>query len=326
MRLMPLCFLVFAIGQAQAQPAPSAGLTSASLTTSGLANDRLVASIFAGSFADIDMERSDVRFLSLFENYLRAYGRRCDAYLPANKVEIMQTVCARQETRIDKYGSRIGTGNCAEYRTEGTGIYADPVLYKAQEQSGNEVGPDAIRQVFRTMAGPNPLGTALSTVGATQSIASDMTTLVRVNACNSPGLKRFQENLMLFAFGKQPIRLPGGPVTSSAPSAPASAVSSKDQNLARLVQDLVLDQSRTWVMNRYVVGSVSNVVVSARDAQGRPAKVNASYLYNGQSRGSVTISFSGGLPECLYFFDFPSMCRAPSRQVVDAYANGAYRQ
>jgi hypothetical protein len=173
------------------------------------------------------------------------------------------------------------------------------------------------------MAGPNPLGSALSTVGATQSIASDMTTLVRANACNSPALKRFQENLMLFALGKRPVRLPGSPALSTTP---ASVAPAKDQNLTRLVQDLVLDQSRTWVMNRLVSGSVSNLVVSAQDAQGLPAKLNASYLYNGQSRGSVTITFSGGLPECMYFFDFPSMCRTPSRRVVDAYASGAYRQ
>jgi hypothetical protein len=175
------------------------------------------------------------------------------------------------------------------------------------------------------MSGKNPLGTAMSTLGATQSITSDMSTLVQVNACNSPGLKRFQENLMLFALGKQPIRLSGGPATAPAASAASPEVLSKDQNLTRLVQDLVLDQSRTWVMNRFVNGSVSNVAVSSRDAQGRPAKVTGSYLFNGNNRGSVTISFSGGLPECIYFFDFPSMCRTPNRRIVEAYGNGAYR-
>ena len=329
MRVGTACLLICVIHQAQAQrgaphPPVGNGLTRASLSTNGIANEPLVTSVYAGNFADIGMERSDVRFLSLYDGYLRAYGRRCDAYLPAKKVEIMESVCAREDTKIDRFGTRIGTGTCAEYRTQGTGIYADPVLYAAKEQSSNEVGPDAIRQVFQTMAGKNPLGTALSTLGATQSIASDMSTLVRVNACDSPGLKRFQENLMFFALGKQPIRLPGAGAVPASPR-PSPENLSKEQNLTRLVEDLVLDQSRSWLMNRFVSGSVSNVVVSSRDAQGGPAKVTASYLYNGQNRGSLTISFSSGLPECMYFFDFPSMCRAPNRRIVEAYGNGAYR-
>jgi len=319
MRVMTVCFLTFAIHQAQAQP------TRPSLSTTGLANETLLKSIYAGNFAEVGMERSDVRFISLYDSYLKAYGRRCDAYLPAKKVEIMETVCAQEQTKVDRFGTRVGTGSCMAYRTQGTGIYADPVLYGAKEQSDNEVGPDAIRHVFQTMAGKNPLGTALNTLGATQSIGNDMSTLVRVNACDSPGLKRFQENLMLFALGKPPIRLPG------AAEAPASTRSSPEnlsgeQNFTRLVEDLVLDQSRTWVMNRFVSGSVSNVVVSSRDGQGRPLKLTASYLFNRQNRGSVTISFSNGLPECLYFSDFPSMCRAPNRRIVEGYGSGAYRK
>lgn len=330
MRVRTVYLLIFAIGQAQAQQVTShapagAGLTRSSLSTSGLADERLVTSIYTGNFADVGMERSDVRFLSLYDSYLRAYGRRCDAYLPAGKVEIMETVCVRESTKIDRYGSRIGTGTCAEYRVQGTGIFADPVLYGAKENSANEVVPDAIRQVFQTMAGKNPLGTALSTLGATQSIASDMSALVRVNSCDSPGLKRFQENLMLFALGKHAVALPESGAVPASPR-PSPEALSQEQNLTRLVEDLVLDQSRSWVMNRFVRGSVSSVAISSRDAQGRPAKVTASYLFNGQNRGSVTVSFSSGLPECIYFFDFPSMCRTPNRRIVEAYGNGAYKQ
>ena len=331
MRLLPVCFLIFAVHQAQPQqgnqPNPSSsGLTRASLTTSGLTHEKLLTNLFIGDFVNIGLERSDVLFMSLYQNYLIAYGRRCDAYLPSNKVEIKQNVCAREDSKVDRYGNRIGAGTCAEYRSEGTGIYADPTLYAAKEQSGDEVGVDAIRQAFRSMAGKNPLGAALNTLGATQTIATDMSALVRVNACNSPGLKRFQDNLMLFALGKQPIRLPGATGAAPAPSRPSPEILSKNQNFTKLVEDLVLDQSRTWVMNRFVNGSVSNVVVSSRDAQGHPAKVTGSYLFNGQRRGSVTISFSGGLPECVYFFDFPTTCRTPNRRLVEAYGNAAYRQ
>jgi len=331
MRALPVCFLIFAVHQVSGQQGTpqqptGTGLTRTSFTATGLANEKLLTNFFIGDFVNIDMERSDVLFMSLYQSYLIAYGRRCDAYLPSNKVEIKQNVCAREDVKVDRYGNRVGAGTCAEYRLEGTGIYADPVLYAAKEQSGDEVGVDAIRQAFRTMSGKNPLGAALNTLGATQTMAKDMSTLVRVNACNSPGLKRFQENLMLFALGKQPIRISGGSGAVPAPARPSPEMLSKNQNFTKLMEDLVLDQSKTWIMNRLVNGSVSNVVVSSRDAEGRPAKVTGSYLFNGQRRGSVTISFSSGLPECMYFFDFPSTCRTPNRRVVEAYANGAYRQ
>ena len=324
MRLLPVCFAIFAVHQAQAQQ--GGGLTRASLSASGLAHEKLVTNLYLGDFVNIELDRSDVLFLTLYHDYLRAYGSRCDAYLPSNKVEIKESVCARENYTVDRYGTKVGTSTCAEYRLVGTGIYADPTLYATKEQLGNEAGIDTIRGVFRTMAGKNPLGAALNTLGATQTMASDMSTLVRVNACNSPGLKRFQENLMLFALGKQPIRLSGGGSAVLAGNRPSPDSLSKNQNLTKLLADLVLEQSRTWVMNRFVSGSVSNVVVSSRDSDGRPSKVTGSYLYNGQSRGSVTISFSDGLPECMYFFDFPTTCRTPNRRVVEAYANGAYRQ
>ena len=39
--------------------------------------------------------------------------------------------------------------------------------------------------------------------------------------------------------------------------------------------------------------------------------------------GSST-NASDGLPECLYFFDFPNTCRTASRTIVSKYAEGAY--
>ena len=38
-----------------------------------------------------------------------------------------------------------------------------------------------------------------------------MDALVCLNACNGPGLRRFQENLVFFSKGKQAILLPGSP-------------------------------------------------------------------------------------------------------------------
>ena len=76
--------------------------------------------------------------MALFRQYLEAYGRQCDAFLPANKVELTRTVCAREQYSVNRFGERVGTSSCVEYRTEGIGIYADPTLNAAISKLGND--------------------------------------------------------------------------------------------------------------------------------------------------------------------------------------------
>ncbi len=57
MRLLPVCFLIFAVHQAQAQQGspqhPSgAGLTRASFTANGLANEKLLTNFYGGYLLD----------------------------------------------------------------------------------------------------------------------------------------------------------------------------------------------------------------------------------------------------------------------------------
>jgi len=329
MRPALLCLVLFAALQGHAQQGGSqqtagAGLTRTSFSVSGLANEKLLTNLYIGDFMEIDLKRSDILFAALYNEYMKSYGRHCAAYLPRNKVELKETYCEQEAYNVDRYGNKTLASNCLVYSTRGTGIYADPTVYAAKEQLDAATGPETIQDVFRTMAGPNPLGSALSALGATEAMTSDMDALLRVNACPSPSLKRFQENMMLFALGKQPIILPGAApsVTSRAqPSAPGTFT---DQNYTRLLDDLISEQSRTWALNRYVPGSTSNVTVSSRDAAGRPSKIVGSYLFNGQSRGSVTVDFSDGVPGCMYFFDSPSACKTPGRGIVAAYSSGGY--
>ena len=231
MRLVLVCFVLFVALQGLAQQGSSqqnaGGLTSASFSVSGLHNEALLTNLYIGNFKGIDFDRTNVLFEGLFSDYLRAYGRHCDAYLPKNKVEIKETYCAQQEYDYDRYGNRGGAKGCLSYGTRGTGIYADPTLVAAKDQLDSVAGPEMIHQAFNTMAGKNGDGMssllgALKTLGASQTITSDMDSLVGMNACPSPGLKRFQENLMLFALGKQPIVLPG--VAPPVPSRPQPAL------------------------------------------------------------------------------------------------------
>src|SRR5262249_2064837 len=192
-------------------------------SASGLRNEALLTNLYIGNFRGIDFDRTNVLFAGLFSDYLRAYGSHCDAYLPKNKVEIKETYCQQQEYDYDRFGNQGGAKGCLSYGTRGTGIYADPTLYAAKDQLDSVAGPAMIQQAFDTVAGKNRDGMssllgALKTLGASQTITSDMDALVGMNGCPSPGLKRFQDNLMLFALAKQPIVLPG--VAPTVPSRP----------------------------------------------------------------------------------------------------------
>jgi hypothetical protein len=231
MRLVLVCFVLFVALRGLAQQGGSqqdaGGLTSASFSASGLHNEALLTNLYIGNFKGIDFDRTNVLFEGLFNDYLRAYGRHCDAYLPKNKVEIKETYCQQQEYEYDGYGNRGAAKGCLSYGTRGTGIYADPTLYAAKDSLDSVAGPEMIHQAFNTMAGKNGDGMsvlfgAFKALGASQTITSDMDALVGMNACPSPGLKRFQENLMLFALGKPPIVLPG--VAPPMPSRPQPAL------------------------------------------------------------------------------------------------------
>jgi len=322
--------LVVASGIWAQQPAAkspeksNAPLTRSSFSDSGLQNEKILTDFFIGDFAGIPFDRHNLSFVAMFQDYLEAYGRKCDAYLPPNKVELMHTVCAVPETRIDRFGSRIETGSCVVYRTEGMGIYADPTVYAAKSKVTDEAGPGMINDVFQTMKQKNPLQAALTTLNETMHMTDDMNRLLGLNACVSPGLKRFQENIVLFSMGKQAIALPGVALSVTPRPQLTPGVPFKDQNYTKLLEDLIQDQSRNWFLNRFVSGSTSNVVISSRDSAGRPTQIVGKYLFNGRSQGSVTLSFSDGAPECLYFFDLPTSCKNASRTIAAAYANGGY--
>ncbi|HKJ41603.1 MAG TPA: hypothetical protein VKA27_05880, partial [Sunxiuqinia sp.] len=99
------------------------------------------------------------------------------------------------------------------------------------------------------------------------------------------------------------------------------------QDFSRLIDDLVTNQAKTWMFNRYISGSISNIAILSKDNQGRPAIIKADYHYsgfNGNSKGWVKILFNNGLPEGIYFFDFPNNRKKPSSSVVASYAQGDY--
>jgi len=97
---------------------------------------------------------------------------------------------------------------------------------------------------------------------------------------------------------------------------------SKPQNYSKLIDDLIYENSAKWIFNKYLSGGVSNLVIKM-DSKGLPEHITANYNYS--KVATVKLTFKEGLPECLYFHDFPNRCEAPSRKIIFSYSKGAYK-
>jgi hypothetical protein len=74
-------------------------------------------------------------------------------------------------------------------------------LYAAKAQLDDEQAANLVKDLLGSKNLMSSAKDALQLVG-------DMDALVRLNACDGAGLRRFQENVVLFSKGKQPILLP----------------------------------------------------------------------------------------------------------------------
>ena len=313
-------------------PVTETVLTQASFVTSGLTHEQALKTLYLGNFDQLSFNRDDTVFVALFQKYLETYAQQCSNALPSNKVEMVRQECDASQYPVNKYGSKVGPSTCTHYTDVGTGLYADPDLYAAKTKLDAIVDSNALHNAFSAMAQGqrerNPMAAAGGILGEIQTSTSDMNALLKLNACTNPGLQRFQQNMMLFALGKQGLHLSSRAGTSlnAAKSAVSPSPATNNQNYTRLLEDLVANQSKTWLFNKYVSGSVTSVSVLVRDAAGRPSKLAGRYLFNGRSQGSVTVEFDDGLPQCMYFFDLPNSCRTPDRRIVSAFANGSYQK
>ena len=171
---------------------------------------------------------------------------------------------------------------------------------------------------------PNALGNSVDLLHKAKGLRNDLSLIFKLNRCNSEGVKRFEENLMLFAYNEPSIRMKG---TSKYAAVKKSGGPSGSQDFQSLIDDLVANQAITWAFNRYQAGSISGVTMQSTDSNGRPAEIKANYQYqgfSGTSNGWVKITFANGLPDCIYFFDFPNNCKTPGSSIVAAYAQGDY--
>lgn len=291
--------------------------------TDGLYNAEFFDYIFRGHFEHIELTREDMHFMLIFEEYLRTFGRQCPDNLPEDKVEIMKWVCVKEQVTTNGYGVEVSRV-CIEWKQVGTGLYARPDLYQAKNEVENIQNANAFRTTMEIISDPNAMGNSVDMIHKTKGLNKDMASFFLLNACNSPGVRRFEENLKRFAQNKPSIRMEGA---SKYAAMKESGGPTGTQNLNKLCDDLVANQAKTWGFNRYQAGSISGVTILSTDAKGRPLAIKANYKYSGfgsSANGWTKITFKNGLPDCIYFFDFPNNCKTPGSSIVASYAKGDY--
>jgi len=279
--------------------------------------------IFRGHFENIKMTREDMDFIMIFEQYLRTYGKYCDQYLPADKVEIMDLKCAEEMVEKNLYGDVLSR-TCTRWVWVGSNLFARPDLYNAKKEVERLQSEDVIQNTFAMMTDPNAIGNSMDMVHKTKGLHNDMAQLFSLNACDSEGVRRFEENLKRFALSQESIRMQS---KSKYETMKTAGGPSGNQNLNKLFDDLVANQAKTWAMNKYVPQSISRVSVIQKDNQGRPLTAKAYYTYQffgNSGEGWVQVSFEKGLPKCLYFHDMPQNCKTPNSSIVASYAQGKY--
>jgi hypothetical protein len=322
---------------AASAPAKPSSATSAHFTAAGLNNEDDLVRIYAGDFQSVQLDRGDLEFMLIISGYMEDFGKDCKQFLPSDKVEITQQVCNDASVSLpyspdgvhDIYGNAIRTSGCSGYHTEGTGVYADPRLYAAVNDVSAQAQANMVKNMLGRSTGRSGRAANPFTMGAQLNdklvaVAGEPRALINANGCGSPSLKNFQSNLIRFANGENPVKYAGA--IASAPIASPSVGPPKDADYTRLLDDLVTDNARGWMMNRYQPGSISDPIVS-HDPRGFPVRIMARYSYSGsqgRQSGRVTVSFKDGTPDCLYFSDAPDTCRAASQRVISAFEKNAY--
>ncbi len=186
-------------------PVPRQQITnSGGLRTEDLGYAADLESIYAGDFQRVGLARDSFEVAVLVVGFRSAFSESCASSLPANKVEITEKKCEREEWQ--EYGNGmevVGSRHCATYRAVGTGKYADPdVDDLADRLQANQLtkGWRDLPEAMRDMS-----GYISSKAGIEKSAKKDMHQLLALNGCASQVTKRFQTNLLRFGAGSPAI-------------------------------------------------------------------------------------------------------------------------
>lgn len=199
-------------------------LAAGGFSSKGLKNEELFANIFLGDFESLPFERDNMTFSTLLGAYLKSFAEDCPGSLPSNKVEMTRQECATERVTRNGWGVEISR-TCIEWRTERTGLYADPSLYAAKStvdraQAANILSPKSGGGILEGLAGALTdfaSGKTLDEMRKALDVSSEVAPLISMNGCSARGLKRFQENLRRFAVNESPLIDPLPPAQAEIP-------------------------------------------------------------------------------------------------------------
>ncbi|MGB5929037.1 MAG: hypothetical protein WBH03_12745 [Cyclobacteriaceae bacterium] len=197
--LVPLFLFSFTSTKAQ---------SSSEFNTEGLYNAELFDYIYRGHFDNVEISREDVFFISTLNQYLKAYGRQCAGSLPADKVKIMESVCATERVTKNGYGVEISR-YCVEYRDQWTGLYARPDMYNAKRSLEKFLIANGLQNIIQAISDPNYMGNSVDMAHKAKGLRMDLSRIFELNPCNSKALRQFEENLKRFALNNSPIKMEG---------------------------------------------------------------------------------------------------------------------
>lgn len=279
--------------------------------------------IYLGDFENARLSQESAAFSMLFSNYVRSFGSICPHQLPENKIEIMDKQCVREQYSVNGYGLQTGPKTCVQYQDVKTGIYADPVFYKTSK----DLSDNLIKELFSDAMNNGDITGSRRLTDELFGLQDDIPKIINLNGCKSLGLARFAQNMLHFAMRLPALKLDGEPKLSDVLPSPGREFKANSTNFVALIDDLIAENARGWMMNRYNQGSVTEVEITKKDNEGRPIWVKSNYTFNAMgnlTQGTVYLTFERNLPACLFFSDAPNTCRRASRAIVNRFETGQY--
>ena len=177
-------------------------IISIEFNTEGLTYELEMMDIYMGNFPEVPWQRGDILFGLLLNSYVNSFAEQCDAYLPADKEMLYGQECAEKQITRNGYGTVISE-TCISYRQVPLYLYMSPEMARAKDA----ISQFELQWMGEMMGGSDALRTSVKLMSETKAIKLDMIRLLQMNACDSPGLQRFQENLRRYAHGIEPIKM-----------------------------------------------------------------------------------------------------------------------
>lgn len=307
-----VCLLMIPfLGQSQA-------LKKSDLKLTNTKRSSFMQNLYVGNSFGISIKKDEVGFLLFLEAYMYAHASNC-----GGDTEIYVSKCTRKMQKEDRHNN-VQDETCLESVMVPTGSFTSAEIYNAYKTSKSYLRNNPIKSaldVIGSVIGDGKKKKASSLSGDVLSNKSDMKKLFAMNSCNSKALKQFEKNLIRFTYGK-PLLALDGKVRE------IRVDYSKEQDFTKLMEDLLIADSKKWQTVYYVRNSVKSIQVE-KDSKGIPTRIRSDYTFGlkkQRKKSVVEVKLKNGVPYCIYFPTNPNnkCTRALDRNVMAKLVNGDY--